>query len=242
MVGKELLPFYSFFLEAMTDAEINYQNMATQVLRVLTDQRPAWEPVYKKLLPDYQALQVALAALDTTAQQRSGTNTQGYTAAKDLAEVAMLDAAMPVVQGLKSLYLEGGHPDLGKVVAYTRTSLDQLRGPAQAATLEDLHAKALPLATALADELVTAAHLQALHDRTAAFKALLGTPRQQAATSTTLREAAVLHAGEARQAIARLDVRVPNLQSALPDLVAAYEKARVIVDAGHGRKADAPKV
>jgi len=30
----------------MTDAEINYQNMATQVLRVLTTQRPTWEPVY----------------------------------------------------------------------------------------------------------------------------------------------------------------------------------------------------
>jgi hypothetical protein len=130
----------------MTDAEINYQNMATQVLRVLTTQRPTWEPVYKKLLPDYQALQAALAALDAATQQRSGTSTQGYTAAKDLAEVAMLDAAMPVVQGLKTLYLDGGHPDLGKVAAYTRTSLDQLRGPAQVATLEDLHSRAVALA------------------------------------------------------------------------------------------------
>ncbi len=94
----------------MTDAELNYQNMAQQVLALLTTQRPAWEAVYKKLLPDYQALQTALAALDAKTQQRSGTSTQGYTEAKDRAEVATLDAAMPVVQGLKALYVNGSHP------------------------------------------------------------------------------------------------------------------------------------
>jgi uncharacterized protein (DUF3084 family) len=84
--------------------------------------------------------------------------------------------------------------------------------------------------------MVTPQQLQALHDRTAAFKTLLGTPRQQAATSTTLREAAVQHLAEARQALARLDVRVPNLASTLPALVADYQKARTVVDAGHGPK------
>lgn len=221
----------------MTDAELNYQNMAQQVLTLLTDQRPAWEAVYKKLLPDYQALQTALAALDTAAQLRSGTGSQGYTAAKDLAELAVLDAAMPVVQGLKALYLDGSHPALGKVAGYSRSALDDMRGTTQVAALEDLHAKAVALAAPLADEMVTPQQLQALHDRTAAYKPLLGAPRQQTATGSTLREAAVQHFGAARQAIARLDVRVPNLASALPDLVAAYEKARIIVDAGHGPKA-----
>lgn len=225
----------------MTDAELNYQNMAGQVLTLLTDQRPAWEAVYQKLLPDYQALQTALAALDAKAQQRSSTGSQGYTEAKDQAEVAVLDAAMPVVQGLKALYLDGGHPALGKVAGYSRSALDDMRGTTQVAALENLYDTALPLAAALADEMVTAQQLQALHDRTATYKPLLGTPRQQAATGSTLREAAVLHLGEARQAIARLDVRVPNLQSTLPELVAAYQKARVIVDAGHGPKQDAPK-
>jgi N-acetylmuramoyl-L-alanine amidase len=223
----------------MTDAEINYQNMAQQVLTLLADQRPAWEAVYKKLLPDYQALQAALAALDTAAQQRSGTGTQGYTEAKDQAEVAMLDAAMPVVQGLKALYLDGSHPALGKVAGYSRSALDDMRGTTQVAALENLYDTAAPLAAALADEMVTPQQLQALHDRTAAFKPLLGTPRQQATTGTTLREAAVQHLAATRQAIARLDVRVPNLTSALPALVAAYAKARIIVDAGHGAKAPA---
>jgi len=49
----------------------------------------------------------------------------------------------------------------------------------------------------------------------------------------------VRHLGDARRAIEKLDVRVPNLESALPELVAAYHKAREIVDAGHGGKPDA---
>jgi len=223
----------------MTDAEINFQNMANQVLTLLTGQRPAWEPAYQKMLPDYQALQAALADLDTKAQQRSGGSTKGYTEAKDLAELAALDAAMPVVQGLKALYLEGGYPHLARVAAYSRSGLDDMRGTTQIAAFEDLYATALPLAPALAEELVTAAQLQALHDRTLAYKPLLGTPRQQVTAGSALREAAVRHLAEARQALTRLDVRVPNLRATLPDLVAAYEKARVIVDAGHGHKAQA---
>ena len=54
-----------------------------------------------------------------------------------------------------------------------------------------------------------------------------------------LREAAVRHLGEARAALAKLDVRVPNLESALPALVAQYRQARTIVDAGRGAKAAA---
>ncbi len=223
----------------MTDAEINFQNMANQVLTLLTGQRPAWEPAYQKMLPDYQALQAALADLDTKAQQRSGSSTKGYTEAKDLAELAALDAAMPVVQGLKALYLEGGYLHLARVAAYSRSGLDDMRGATQIAAFEDLYATALPLALALAEELVTAAQLQALHDRTLAYKPLLGTPHQQVTAGSALREAAVRHLAEARQALTRLDVRVPNLRATLPELVAAYEKARVIVDAGHGHKAQA---
>ena len=143
---------------------------------------------------------------------------------------------MPVVQGLKALYLDGSHPALSKVAGYSRSALDDMRGTTQVAALENLYDTALPLAAALADEMVTP---QQLHDRTSAFKPLLGTPRQQATTGTTLREAAVQHLAATRQAIARLDVRVPNLASALPALVAAYDKARIIVDAGHGAKAPA---
>ena len=226
----------------MTDSETNYQGMALNVLKLLRDNRPAWEPLYAKLLPAYQALETALAALDGKAQRRSGLSSAGYTEAKDLAEVAVLDAAMPVVQGLKALYLDGGHPALGKVADHTRSGLDGLRELAQVAALEDVYATALPLAAALAEELVTAAQLELLRTRTAAFKPLVGTPRQQTTGGSALREAAVQHLGEARAAIDRLDVRVPNLQSALPELVAQYEQARVVVDAGRGAKAAAEPV
>ena len=46
--------------------------------------------------------------------------------------------------------------------------------------------------------------------------------------------------GAARTALKRLDVRVPNLTDDLPELVAQYKKARIIVDAGHGPKTTPP--
>lgn len=220
----------------MTDAEINYQGMALNVLKLLRDSKPSWEKLYKKLLPDYMALETALAAFDGKAQQRSGTSSKGYTEARDVAEMAVLDAAMPVVQGLKALYQDGSHPALAKAAGYTRSDLDRLRGLTQVAALEDLYTTAQPLAAALAEEMVGAAQLQALHDRTAAYKPLVGAARQQITGGSVLREAAVLHLTEARAAIDKLDVRVPNLKSALPELVAQYEQARIVVDAGKGGK------
>ena len=149
----------------------------------------------------------------------------------------MLDAAMPVVQGLKSLYQDGKHPDLATAAGYTRTDLDALRGLAQVKALEGIYNVALPLATELAGELVTAEQLLTLHDRTALYKPLIGTPRQQTTKGSSLREVYVKHLGAARVALDRLDVRVPNLRTAMPELVTEYEKARVVVNAGHGAKA-----
>lgn len=51
----------------MTDAEINFQGMALNVLKLLSEARPRWEPLYKKLLPDFTALQTALASFDDKA-------------------------------------------------------------------------------------------------------------------------------------------------------------------------------
>lgn len=221
----------------MTDTEINYQGMALNVLKLLRDARPNWESLYKKMLPDYTALETALSSLDGKAQLRGRISSQGYTEAKDLAEVAVLDAAMPVVQGLKALYQDGGHPDLAKVGGYSRTALDALRGLMQVQALESIYNAARPLAKELAEEMVTADQLQTLADRTAAYKPLIGAARQEITGGSVLREAAVQHLGEARAALARLDVRVPNLRGTLPELVAGYEKARKVVDAGHGPKA-----
>ncbi|MDB5235731.1 MAG: hypothetical protein JWR44_2724 [Hymenobacter sp.] len=223
----------------MTDKEINFQTMAEAVRKLLREARPQWEPLYKKMGLDFGALDTALDGLDAKAQARGGQGSTGYTEAKDLAEIQALDAAMPVVKGLKALVSDGTHPALATLAAHTRSSLDDLRGLLQVAALEELHTQARAVATELADEMVTTKQLDTLRDATAVYKPMLGTPRQQTTAGTLLRDDAVRYLGGARAALGKLDVRVPNLESALPELVAAYRKAREIVDAGHGGKADA---
>ncbi|MDO7877402.1 hypothetical protein Q5H93_21860 [Hymenobacter sp. ASUV-10] len=225
----------------MTDRELNFQTMSLATLGLLTDTRPQWEPLYPKMLPDFEALQTALGVTDAAAQKLSGLSSAGYADAKDLAEIAALDAAVPVLRGLKALQLDKPRPELAELAAHTRSSLDELRGLPQVAALEELYNQALPLAKELKEELVTADHLKKLHDKTALFKPLLGTPRQQTTEGSREREKAVASLGAARAALKRLDVRVPNLSEALPELVARYKKARMIVDAGHGPTGDAPQ-
>lgn len=223
----------------MIDREINFRNMALDVRKLLGTARPQWEPLYKKLLPDFTRLDTALDGLDGKLQKLEGQGSTGYTTAKDLAEIRALDAAMPVLQGIKALAHDGTHPALVTLAKHTRSSLDDLRGPLQVAALEELHTQALAHATDLAGELVTAAQITNLDDEIKRYKPLLGTPHEQIDAGVLLRDDAVKHLGEARKALKGLDVRVPNLQSALPDLVAAYKKAREIVDAGHGGKPSA---
>jgi hypothetical protein len=224
----------------MTDTQLNYQTMALGVRKLLRDARPTWEPLYKKMTAAYSALDTALGSLDAKVQTLGGQGSAGYTGAKDLAEIATLDAAMPVLNGVKALYSDGNHPALAKLAAHTRSSLDDLRGLIQVAAFEELHTQARALATDLADEMVTSDHLDALRDTTAVYKPLLGTPHEQISTGSLLREDSVRYLGDARRALDKLDVRVPNLESALPELVAAYHKARESVNAGHGPKPGAP--
>ena len=220
----------------MTDDDVNYWNMAREVHKVLKTARPQWEPLYKKLFPDYSRLDTALGRLDGKLQKLTGQGSTGFTLAKDQAEIRTLDAAMPVLQGIKALAHDGEHPTLAKLAKHSRTSLDQLRGSIQIAALEELHTQAVAFADDLAGELVTAAITQKLADEITVYKPLNGTPNEQIHSTSLLRDDSVALIGEARKAIAGLDIRVPNLKSAMPDLVAAYEKARQINDAGHGHK------
>ena len=232
--SRLIILFFILLAPPMTNEELNFQGMALNTLQLLTDQRPQWEPLYKKLLPDYLALQTALGRFDDVAQLRGGSGSVGYKDAKDLAEIAALDAAITVLRGLKALYLDGNHPGLATLAKHSRSSLDDLRGLTQVAALEELHRQALPLADALEEEMVSAADLQKLRDATAAFKPLLGSPRRQVVAGTLLRDDAVQHLGDARKALKRLDVRVPNLSGKLPALAKEYARQRQIVDAGHG--------
>lgn len=226
----------------MTDEQLNFANMALAVRQLLADARPQWEPLYGKMLPDFRALDGALGVVGAQAQALAGSGSTGYTEAKDLAEIAMLDAAMPVLRGVKALQLDAPDPALAPLAAHSRTTLDHLRGQVQVDTLGELAKQAQARAKALAEERVTAAQLTTLREKIDAFKALLGAPRQATTAGSVLREQSVASLGTARTALKRLDVRVPNLADDLPELVAQYRKARLIVDAGHGPKETAAKV
>lgn len=226
----------------MTNREVNFRNMALDVRKLLRAARPQWEPLYKKLVPDFARLDTALDGFDGKLQKLEGQGSTGYTTAKDLAEIRTLDAAMPLLQGIKTLVHDGDYPALATLAKHTRSSLDALRGAVQVAALEELHTQALAHATDLADEMVTTDQITTLDDEIKLYKPLEGTPHEQINAGVLLRDDAVKYLGDARKALKGLDVRVPNLQSTLPDLVAAYKKAREVVDAGHGPKAaGAPK-
>jgi hypothetical protein len=220
----------------MTDKQINFLTMAQGVRQLLADARPEWEPLYPKMVPDFVGLDEALGTAGTQAQALAGGGSTGYTEAKDLAEVAMLDAGEPILRGLKALQLDAPDPTLAPLAVHTRTTLDQLRGQVQLDTARELAKQAQARATALAEERVTAGQLTLFKDRVEAFAELLGAPRQALTAASVQREQAVASIGAARTALKRLDVRVPNLVDDLPDLVAQYKKARLIVDAGHGPK------
>ena len=225
-----------YFFFQMTDEQINFENMALNVRQLLANARPQWEPLYPKMTSDFETLDAALGQAGTQAQALAGSGSTGYTDAKDLAEVAMLDAAAPILRGIKALQLDAPDPALAALAAHTRHSLDHLRGKVQLDTLRELAQQAQARAKALEEERVTAVQLTALTQKTEDFAKLLGAPRQAATAGSVLREQSVASLGAARTALKRLDVRVPNLVDDLPDLVANYQKARIIVDAGHGPK------
>ncbi|SDY21577.1 hypothetical protein [Hymenobacter psychrophilus] len=216
----------------MDDKSQNYRIMAQGVLALLTRTRPEWEARYAKLLPDYETLQQALAEVDTQAQARSSTGTAGYTSAKDAAETAALDAALVVVNGLRTLQLDTPRPALAKVAAYSPSALTKLRDQAQADALIEIGTVAAPLAAELAAELITADQLTRQRDTAAAFAAMVGVARTQTVAGAAARRQALDHLAEARAALERLDVRMPNLRPFLPELVAQYEQQRRVIDAG----------
>ena len=224
----------------MTDEQVNFESMALNVRQLLAGARPQWAPLYAKMVADFEALDSALGQAGSQATALAAGGSTGYTSAKDLAEVAMLDAAMPVLRGIKALQLDAPDPALAPLAAYTRTTLDELRDLTQVKTLRALHTAALAHAAALAGERVTAAQIAALDAKIMVFEPLIGAPRQATTAGATLRERSVASLGQARAALKRLDVRVPNLVGELPELVANYKKARVIVDAGHGPKTPPP--
>ncbi len=176
VAGQVFIPTLLPDAPFMTDKEINYETMALAVRKLLQQWRPQWEPLYGKMVADFAALDAALTGLDAKVQARGSQGSEGYTQAKDRAEIKALDSAMPVLQGVKALFSDGNHPALAKLAAFSRSSIDDLRGLVQVAVLEELHTQARARATELADERVTTAQLDALRDDTAAYKPLIDAP------------------------------------------------------------------
>ena len=220
----------------MTDIEINYRAMARQALQKLTDYRPTWEPAAPRLLPDYLKVQGLVKNFDDIGTTLSGTGSQGYTDAKDLAEAAAVAAAMRVVKGIRAIQLNQYRSELATVAAYDKTDLEHLRDENLVTALEAIAQAAATVADELADERVKAPQLKALDDALKAYRPLVGTPRGQIIVGSTLRTTAKKLVAQLREAFGPLDTRMDNLgeEEEFKPMVAEYRKARMIVDAGHG--------
>lgn len=225
----------------MTDRELNFQTMARQTQRYLAQHQAEWATAAPRLLPAYQQLETLLATLDQVGGQVSGSSTQGYTDAKDLAEDAAVATALRVVKGLRVVQLATPHPDLAAVAGFSKSGLDRLRDQKLVDSLDAVRQAGQTHATELAAEGITAAHLAALDAATAAYRPLVGAARGQAIAGSTLRTTARKLVAQLREPLDALDARLDTLEDDYPALVTGYRQARVIVDAGHGPKPDAAK-
>lgn len=228
----------------MTDTEINYLAMARVAAQYLADSRATWEAAAPRMLPDYLRLTGLLADAGTVGTTLSGTGSKGYTDAKDLAEDLAVAAAMRVVKGLRTVQLNTYRPELVAVAAYTKSGLDRLRDENLVTALAAVAKAAAPLAAELAAERVKAEQLEDLDKKIAAYRPLVGTPRGQVVVGSTLRTTARKLVAQLHTAFEPLDTRMESLgeEPEFATLFDGYQKARVIVDAGHGpQDAQAPK-
>ncbi len=228
----------------MTDTETNYLTMARVTAQYLADCRAVWEPAAPRLLPDYLRLTALLADAAAVGTTLSGTNSRGYTDAKDLAEDGAVAAALRVVKGLRTVQLNAHRPELAAVAAYTKSGLDRLRDENLLTALAAVAKAAAPLAAELAAERVKAEALDDLDQKIAAYRPLVGTPRGQIVAGSTLRTTARKLVAQLHTAFEPLDTRMDSLgeEPEFAPLLDGYQKARVIVDAGHGPQGpQAPK-
>ncbi len=219
----------------MTDNDENFRSMCIAVRDELQDTRADWEPTYGKLTAEYAALDGALERLDALG---GPGGTGGHTTARMKAEQEALDASMTVLNGIKAVQLDAPRPELAEWTTMGRTKLDELRDTKQVDRMRDLLKAASTIKPELADELVTSDHLGTLDTKVEALAKLVGAPRRQiiANTQVTAQETELMK--QLRTAIDRLDTRVPNLKSTLPDVVARYKKARQVIKLGGRSKKD----
>ena len=218
----------------MSDDDEDFRTMAITTRDVLKEDQPLWEPLYAKMTPNYAALDGALTGLDNLTGRTGGGS-------RMKAEQQALDAAMPVVNGIRAVQLDTPDDTLKGLAKLNRTTLDNLRDTAQVNKMRDLLKAANGIKTALADERVTQTHLDTLAEKTEALAKLTGAPRKQVITDSQVTAKETELIDQVRAAIKALDTRVPNLKGDLPDVVARYQKARKLIKLGGRSKKDKPK-
>jgi hypothetical protein len=210
----------------MTNHEVEFAKMARLAYRELTDQRPQWEQRSPAMVADFEQLNNFLEAVDEVAARTGGQAGQAEPSARDAAEHAAEVAAGRIVRGLRVLQLSVPNPALAAAASYTPSSLNPLHGEDLLAALNTIAGAAANAAPLLANEGVSADHLQALDDAIARYTPLAtlnnSNAKQGAAMGDTARQVikglrAVLH---------RLDARIDNLRDDLPGLAQRYDDAR----------------
>ena len=224
--------YHFSFPHPMTDHEQEYAKMARQVYRTLTDQRPQWEARSPAMVADFEQLNNFLQAYEEVSGRQGDKGAKDSSDARDRAESAAEAAAGRIVRGLRVLQLSVHNPALAEVAGYTPDVLNPLHGEELLGALHAVAAAADGAAPLLANEGVTAEHLQTLDDAIAVYEPLASLNNSDAEQGSGLNFTARQVVKGLRKVLKRLDIRVDNLRDDLPSLGQAYNDARATAEAG----------
>ena len=210
----------------MTDQEIDFAKMARLVYRELTDQRPQWEQRSPAMVADFEQLNSFLQAFDEISSREGTKSGKEYTDARDRAEHAAEAAAGRIVRGLRVLQANSHNPALATVASYTPSTLNPLHSEELLGALNAIAAAAAGVAPLLANEGVTAEHLQTLDDAIALYTPLADLNNSNVKKGDGLRSTARQVVKGLRTVVQRLDARVDNLRDDIPGLAQRYDDAR----------------
>lgn len=216
----------------MTDHEQEYAKMARQVYRTLTDQRPQWEARSPAMVADFEQLNNFLQAYDEVANRQGDKSDKEPAAARDRAEQAAEAAAGRIVRGLRVLQLGVHNPALTEVASYTPDVLNPLHGEELLGALNAVAAAADGASALLANEGVTAEHIQTLTDAIALYEPLVGLNNSIVEQGNNLNGTARQVVKGLRKVLRRLDTRLDNLRDDIPSLGQAYNEVRASAETG----------
>ncbi|RZL13471.1 MAG: hypothetical protein EOO62_08015, partial [Hymenobacter sp.] len=216
----------------MTTHEQEYAKMARLVYRTLTDQRPQWEARSPAMVADFEQLNNFLQAYDEVAGRQGDKGGKEPADARDRAEQAAEAAAGRIVRGLRVLQLNLHNPALAEVAGYTPDVLNPLHGEELIGALNAIAAAADGASALLANEGVTAEHLQTLNDAIAAYEPLAGLNNSNVEKGSALNDTARRVVKGLHKVLRRLDTRIDNLRTDIPSLGQAYNDARASAETG----------